>query len=91
MSELVFDQIDVAKNSARLIGNLGAETIRAIEGSDSIHLIEFSNSGNMNITTIFGTNKARSTRTFPVVHSRHIMTPTGAFPSQYLGLCTKLL
>jgi len=89
MSDLVYDQIDTNKNSARLIGNIGVETVRAIAGSNSVHLIEITGSGNMNIATIFGTNKLNS-NSFPVVHSRHMMTSSGALPSQYLGLCTKL-
>ena len=90
MSELIFDQIDSTKNTARLVGSLGAQTVEMISGADLIHLIELTNAGNMNITTIFGTSKILSKKTFPVVHSRHIMLSSGPFPSQYLGLCDKL-
>jgi len=91
LSELVFDQIDLTKNTARLIGNVGAETLRAFKGFDSIHLIEATASGNMNITTIFMPLKSKNQSIFAVVHSRHVNTATGPFPSQYLGFCSKLL
>ena len=39
-TELIFDQIDKTKQTARLIGNAGAAQIQAIEGDESIHLIE---------------------------------------------------
>ncbi len=55
MSDLVFDNIDVYKKTARLIGNIGAETITVTKGhdDDSVHLTEVTPSRNMNITTIF--------------------------------------
>ena len=91
MSELVFDQIDTKKGTARLIGNLGAETIQVFRGMESIHLIEATDTGNMNITTIYVSAKSKSQSTFPVVHSRHINTHSGPLPSQYVGICSKLL
>jgi hypothetical protein len=89
MSDLVFDQIDTKKNSARLIGNVGVETVKVIDGTNVIHLIEITGSGNMNLTTLYVTNK--SAATFPVAHSRHVTSATSALPSQYVGLCTRLL
>jgi len=91
LSELVFDQIDTKKGTARLIGNQGAGTIQVFRGMESIHLIEATDSGNMNITTIFLSTKIKSQTTFPVVHSRHVSTYTGPLPSQYVGVCSKLL
>lgn len=90
-TELVFDQIDTAKQAARLIGNLGVSQIQALEGSDSIHLIEITNTGNLNMTTIFLTRKGKSIGAFPVVHSRHMNTASSPLPSQYIGLCKELL
>lgn len=89
MSDLVFDQIDAKKNTARLIGNVGVETVKVIEGANVIHLIEITSSGNMNLTTLYVSNKAATT--LPVVHSRHVTSATGALPSQYVGQCTRLL
>lgn len=73
-----------------MIGNVGAETIKVLLGDDSVHLLEYTNSGNINITTIFLYQNNIKDSTFPVVHSRHINTLTGALPSQYLGICIKL-
>jgi hypothetical protein len=91
MSELVFDQIDTKKGTARLIGNQGAGTIQVFRGMESIHLIEATESGNMNITTIYVSTKIKNQSSFPVVHSRHTNTYTGPLPSQYVGVCSKLL
>ncbi len=90
LDELLFDQIDIKKGRARLIGNSGAATIKAFAGFESIHLIEATEAGNMNITTIFISTKTINFNILPVVHSRHMQTLSGPFPSQYLGLCTKL-
>jgi hypothetical protein len=88
--ELIFDQIDKTKQTARLIGNAGAAQIQAIEGDESIHLIEMTMSGNLNITTVFFTEKSKNTGTYPVVHSRHIKIASNPLPSQYVGLCREL-
>jgi len=90
-TELVFDQIDTSKQTARLIGNVGVAQIQALEGSESIHLVEITNSGNLNITTIYLTGKGKSIGAFPVVHSRHMNTASSPLPSQYIGLCKELL
>jgi hypothetical protein len=90
-AELIFDQIDKTKKTARLIGNAGVAQIQAIEGDESIHLVEITNSGNLNMTTIFLTDKGKSIGAFPVVHSRHIKIASSPLPSQYIGLCKELL
>jgi hypothetical protein len=90
LGELLFDQIDVKKNRARLIGNSGAVTIKAFAGFESVHLIEATDSGNMNITTIFVPSNLKSVSSFPVVHSRHVHALSGPLPSQYVGICIRL-
>ena len=90
-TELVFDQIDTYKQTARLIGNVGVAQIQALEGSESIHLVEITNSGNLNMTTIYLTGKGKSIGAFPVVHSRHMNTTSSPLPSQYIGTCKELL
>jgi hypothetical protein len=89
--ELVYDQIDKSKSTARLIGNVGVAQVQAIEGSDSIHLIETTPFGNINITTIFFTEKSKLNGRYPVVHSRHMKSSSGPLPQQYIGLCKELL
>ena len=90
-TELIFDQIDINKKTARLIGNAGVAQVQALEGDESIHLVEITNSGNLNMTTIFLTDKGKSIGAFPVVHSRHIKIASSPLPSQYVGLCKELL
>ena len=90
-TELIFDQIDINKKTARLIGNAGVAQVQALEGDESIHLVEITNSGNLNMTTIFLTDKNKSIGIFPVVHSRHIKIASSPLPSQYVGLCKELL
>ena len=90
-AELIYDQIDITKKTARLIGNAGVAQVQALEGDESIHLVEITNSGNLNMTTIFLTDKGKSIGAFPVVHSRHIKIASSPLPSQYVGLCKELL
>ena len=91
-TELVFDQIDTTKKTARLIGNVGVAQVQVIEGSQLIHLVEITGSGNLNLTSIFFTDKSKLSGAFPVVHSRHLKTsPSSPLPSQYIGLCRELL
>lgn len=90
--ELVFDQIDTTKRTARLIGNIGAAQVQVIDGNEVIHLAEITSSGNLNLTSIFFTDKSKQTGTYPVVHSRHLKTSfSSPLPSQYIGLCKELL
>lgn len=90
--ELVFDQIDTSKKTARLIGNIGAAQVQVIDGGEVIHLAEITNSGNLNLTSIFFTDKSKTSGSFPVVHSRHLKTSFASpLPSQYIGLCKELL
>ena len=91
-TELVYDQIDTIKKSARLIGNVGVAEVQVVEGSQLMHLVEITSSGNLNLTTIFFTDKSKLSGTYPVVHSRHLKTSaSGPLPSQYIGLCRELL
>ncbi len=89
--ELVFDQIDTVKKTARLIGNIGVAQIQVVEGGNLIHLAEFTDSGNLNLTTIYINENSKFSGSFPVVHSRHLKTSAlSPLPSQYVGLCKQL-
>ena len=91
-SELVFDQIDTTKKTARLIGNVGVAQVQVVEGNQVIHLVEITSSSNLNLTSIFFTDKSKLNGAFPVVHSRHLKTSfSSPLPSQYVGLCRELL
>lgn len=88
LGDIVFDMVDTKGGTARMIGNAGAETVSAVNGMNSIHMIEMTATGNLNITTVFGVHTLSSN--FPVVHSRHItLTGSGPLPSQYLGVCER--
>jgi hypothetical protein len=89
MPELIFDQLDMQKGSGRMIGNAGSSNVSVIQGNRSIHVLEATPTGNLNLTTIFLTeNKTREG--YPVVHSRHLRLSSGPFPSQHVGSCRKL-
>ena len=91
-SDVVFDQIDLAAGTARLIGNIGVETVQAFRGDNAIHLVEFTGSGNLIVTTIFNVAQISPSNRVPVVHSRHVnLSGSGPFPSQYWGYCISLL
>lgn len=87
--ELVFDQIDLKKGTARLIGNVGAEDVSVIAGSERITLLEQTGSGNLQVTVIYISQ--RSDDQFKAVHSRHTALPGGLpIPSQSYGTCRPL-
>jgi hypothetical protein len=90
MPEVIFDQINVKAGTARIISNNGAGSLTAILGDDSVHLLEITGSGNMNITTIYNPVNPKLNRNYPVVHSRHVQTGAGPYPSQYIGTCERL-
>jgi len=90
MGDLIFDQIDVRNQTARVIGSIGAETIIALYGNNSIHLLETTISGNLNITTVYLSTKSLRDGIYPTVHSRHINLASGPYPSHYVGFCKKL-
>ena len=90
MNELVFDQLDTKKGTGRMIGNVGSENVQVLVGDgNSIHIIERTPSGNMNITTVFNPQRKNSNE-YPIVHSRHLNLNGGPLTSQYVGLCKKL-
>jgi hypothetical protein len=83
--DLVFDQINVANGTGRVIGNAGAEDVRVFQGSNSIHVIEYTRTRNLIVTTIYlQVDQARAA--LPAVHSRHNHL-TSAIPSQSVGYC----
>lgn len=79
------DSIDTSKGTARIIGNAGAGDLTVVGTQESIHFLETTPSGNVNITTVFdartkdGRHKA--------VHSRHVTMMGGPLPSQAYGFC----
>lgn len=89
MDEIVFDQVDTKKGTGRMIGNSGSENVQVLNGDGSIHIVERTPSGNMNVTTIFSPPQKNPTQ-YPLVHSRHLNFIGGPLVSQFVGLCKKL-
>ena len=88
--ELIFDKVNSTKGTARLIGNNGIVEIYSLPGSDSVHLIEKTQTGNLSIATIFTNVKYAMSNSYPVVVSRHMGIASTPLTSQHLGLCRLL-
>jgi hypothetical protein len=82
---LIFDNVDVGKQTGRVIGNQGGENILAVGGVQVLHLLEQTGTGNMNMTSVFASADPK-TGFLRAVHSRHIHI-RGPIPSQYYGTC----
>lgn len=87
--ELIFDQVDLKKGTARLIGNAGSEDVTVFSGSESITFIERTGTGNLQVTAIYMAQERD--RRFKAVHSRHTAI-LGGIPiaSQMYGACLAL-
>ena len=70
---LEFDQINTEDGDARVTGTAGATHITALLTVSSLHFMERSVLGTLNITTVF-TGEANAKR-FRAVHSRHDYLP----------------
>ena len=93
--------IDLKKGTAQFIGNAGAETVHAFPGGDFIHFLEFTATGNLNVTTVFADRVVVDAPPIPpgfvlesggdffAVHSRHISI-SGPIVSHYHGACRGL-
>lgn len=79
------DGINTSKGTARIIGNAGAEDLMVVSTQESIHFLETTPSGNLNITTVFDA-RTKDGR-YKAVHSRHMTTMGGPLPSQAYGFC----
>ena len=79
------DGIDTSKGTARIIGNAGAEDLTAVSTQESIHFLETTPSGNLNITTVFDAHTKEGS--YKAVHSRHVTMMGGPLPSQAYGFC----
>ena len=86
--DMIYDQINPKEGTGRLIGNAGAVDVTALQGYQSLNIVEMTPVGNMTFTTIFN-GLPNKDGLFPVVHSRH-PNMMGAFVSQYVGLCRSL-
>ncbi len=83
--KVVFDNIDNAKSTARIIGDNGGADVYVIETSQSLSFLEITLSGNQILTSIFINNPFKD-GSFPVVMSRHVSI-INPIVSQYYGTC----
>jgi len=89
-SDLVIDNIDYQKRSARFIGNAGSETVAVIAGDKVVSFIEITLSGNVNLLSIF--KDTAELNLYKAAFSRHLALMTGdLIISQSYGTCRALL
>jgi hypothetical protein len=88
-SDLVVDNIDYAKRTARFIGNAGSETVQVIDGEMTTSFLEVTQTGNVNMLSIF--KRTGSVITYRAAYSRHSAMTTGDLTiSQSYGTCRAL-
>jgi len=85
--ELIFDNIDLKQHKARLIGNAGTSDIFVQTAGESLHLLETTPSGNLNVTTIY--IRAMAAGDLFSVHSRHVGSASAPMVSQFWGSCKR--
>ncbi len=83
--EAHFDSIDLPKQTARLISNIGATDVKVLLSLSGISFLEETGSGNFNFTTVFA--ESSSEGGFIVVTSRHVNLLSRPLVSQYHGTC----
>lgn len=88
-SYAIFDSIDLASKKARGVGSQGAVDVDLITTPTGITFIEFTQSGNLSVTTVFSTHEKDSNK-FLAVESRHMDMVGQPIPSQYCGTCEAL-
>lgn len=88
--DLIFDQINIEKGTARLIGNIGASDIIVVNGVNRITLLEVTDTGNVQVTVIYAGQRVDGQ--FKAVHSRHTaLEGRWLLPSQSYGSCLPLI
>jgi len=81
----VFASVDLEKGSAQMVGNNGAADVFLLAGSRTLHFLEQTPTGNLNVTTIY---QDRSDNGHLIaVHSRHVGVEGDPWMSQYWGTC----
>ena len=89
-SDLVIDNVDYARNTARFIGNAGSESVNVINGRMTASFIETSLVGNVNMLSIF--KETGSLDRYKAAYSRHSALTTGDLTiSQSYGTCRGLM
>src|ERR1051326_8981063 len=89
---LDIDEIDTDSGSGRVTGTAGPAEVTALLTLSSLHFMERSVTGTLNITTVF--SGAEGAKTFRAVHTRHDYLPlslpgyvSDPSVSQHYGIC----
>src|SRR3954469_8522093 len=89
---LEIDEIDTDSGSGRVTGTAGPADVTALLTISSLHFMERSVTGTLNITTVFA--GAEGAKTFRAVHTRHDYLPlnlpgfvSDPSVSQHYGVC----
>jgi hypothetical protein len=89
---LDIDEIDTDSGSGRVTGTAGPSEVTALLTLSSLHFMERSVTGTLNITTVF--SGAEGAKTFRAVHTRHDYLPlslpgyvSDPSVSQHYGIC----
>lgn len=89
---LEIDEIDTDSGSGRITGTAGPAEVTALLTISSLHFMERSVTGTLNITTVFA--GAEGAKTFRAVHTRHDYLPlslpgyvSDPSVSQHYGIC----
>lgn len=88
--DLVIDNVDYQRGTARFIGNAGSETVQVLDGERIVSFLELSQTGNPNLLSIF--KATGSLDRYKAVYSRHSALSTGDLTtSQSYGICRGML
>ena len=94
LKDVVLDAIDYRANTARLVGNAGADTVRVIRGDRSSSFLQVSTSGDPILVTVFRTPRSRAAQladSYHAVISRHVaLSAGGSRAVQVYGACKPL-
>ena len=82
--EYIYDSVNLKKNSARLIGSLGAEDVTVISGTNTLSFVEITATGNINITSLYSKKIGKD---YLASTSRHVSLEDFPLPSQLYGKC----
>ena len=85
----VYDNIDLQRGTARIIGNVGAGDLTAMWQANALWFILRASNGNLILTTVFPTYVA-GTQQFIVIESRHWAIGQFASGEQDSGSCAVL-
>lgn len=89
-NDLIVDNVDYRRRTARFIGNAGSETVQVFDGKMIVSFLELSWTGNPNMLSIF--KQTGSLNRYKAAYSRHSALTTGDLTiSQSYGTCRGLV